>query len=169
MGHEQARTDRRGVAAPGAAVAAATAGDRATRPGPPDHDQRHAVADQDGDALARPARSAYGPWRTVATRFYHWTKSGLWQRILAELQRAGDAEGRLDWSVHMVDGTSIRAHRHTATPKERREIEHSAARPLGRLLTAAAALTDDRLLPIMASAASCTCAASGAADPSPSS
>ncbi len=111
----------------------------------------------------------YGPWRTVATRFYHWTKSGLWQRILAELQRAGDAEGRLDWSVHMVDGTSIRAHRHAAGAKGGRRIRRSAARPLGRLLTAAAALTDDRLLPIMASAASCICAASGAADPSPSS
>ena len=110
----------------------------------------------------------YGPWRTVATRFYHWTKSGLWRRSLAELQRAGDAEGRLDWSVHMVDGTSIRAHRHAAGT-EGGQIRRSAARPLGRLLTAAAALTDDRLLPIMASAASSMCAASGTGDPSPSS
>jgi len=29
----------------------------------------------------------FGPWRTVATRFYRWTKSGLWQQILAALQR----------------------------------------------------------------------------------
>ena len=42
----------------------------------------------------------YRPWRTVATRFYRWTRIGLWQRILAELQRDGDAAGRLDWSVH---------------------------------------------------------------------
>src|SRR5829696_4592036 len=29
----------------------------------------------------------FGPWRTVATRFYRWTRSGLWERILAELRR----------------------------------------------------------------------------------
>ena len=162
MGHEQARTDRRGVAAPGPLLPL-------QRPvtGRPARDHRTMI-----NAMlwltktGKPWRDLperYGPWRTVATRFYHWTKSGLWQRILAELQRAGDAEGRLDWSVHMVDGTSIRAHRHAAGAKG---AGKSGARPLapGRLLTAAAALTDDRLLPIMASAASCICAASGAAN-----
>jgi transposase len=69
----------------------------------------------------------YGPWRTVATRFYRWTKSGLWQRILAELQREGDAADELDWSVHMVDGTNIRAHRHAAGAKGGRKIRRSAA------------------------------------------
>ena len=64
--------------------------DRAARPRPPDHHQRHAVADQDGEPW-RELPERYGPWRTVATRFYRWTKSGLWQRILAELQRMGDA------------------------------------------------------------------------------
>jgi transposase len=92
----------------------------------------------------------YGPWRTVATRFYRWTRSGLWQRILAELQQEGDAAGKLDWTVHMVDGTSIRAHRHAAGAKGGRKAKRSAAR--------GAALS-----------ASCTCAASVAGDPSPSS
>jgi transposase len=92
----------------------------------------------------------YGPWRTVATRFYRWTRSGLWQRILAELQRSGDAAGKLDWSAHMVDGTSIRAHRHAAGAKGGRSVRRSAAR-------------------VAASAASCTCAASAADGRSPSS
>jgi transposase len=92
----------------------------------------------------------YGPWQTVATRFYRWTRSGLWQRILAELQREADAEGRLDWSVHMIDGTSIRAHRHAAGAKGGRKVRRSAARGA-------------------ASARSSMCAASGADDPSPSS
>jgi transposase len=35
----------------------------------------------------------FGPWRTVATRFYRWTRSGLWERILAELRRVADARG----------------------------------------------------------------------------
>ena len=92
----------------------------------------------------------FGPWRTVATRFYRWTRTGLWQRILAELQRAGDAAGKLDWSVHMVDGTSIRAHRHAAGAKGGRRARRSAARVAG-------------------SAASCICAASVAGGRLPSS
>jgi transposase len=71
----------------------------------------------------------YGPWQTVAARFYRWTRSGLWQRILAELQRAADAEGRLDWSLPMIDGTGIRAHRHAAGAKGGRKAKRSAARP----------------------------------------
>jgi transposase len=59
----------------------------------------------------------FGPWRTVATRFYRWTRSGLWDRILAELRRLADAAGQIDWDAHMVDGTNIRAHRCAAGGK----------------------------------------------------
>ena len=59
----------------------------------------------------------FGPWRTVATRFYRWTRSGLWERLLAELRRMADAAGGIDWEVHMVDGTSVRAHRCAAGGK----------------------------------------------------
>ena len=59
----------------------------------------------------------FGPWRTVATRFYRWTRSGLWDRILDELRRIADAHGGIDWDVHMVDGTSVQAHRCAAGGK----------------------------------------------------
>src|SRR5215204_2195334 len=59
----------------------------------------------------------YGPWRTVATRFYRWTASGLWQRILNTLHQMADAAGQIDWSVHHVDSTIIRAHQHAAGAK----------------------------------------------------
>ena len=59
----------------------------------------------------------FGPWRTVATRFYRWTRAGLWDRLLAELRRIADANGGIDWEVHMVDGTSVRAHRCAAGGK----------------------------------------------------
>jgi transposase len=59
----------------------------------------------------------YGPWRTVATRFYRWTRSGLWNRILAELRRIADAKGYIDWEVHMIDSTNVRAHRCAAGAK----------------------------------------------------
>jgi transposase len=52
----------------------------------------------------------YGPWAAVASRFYRWTKSGLWERILHALQAQADARGELDWDAHYVDGTVIRAH-----------------------------------------------------------
>jgi transposase len=82
----------------------------------------------------------FGPWQTVATRFYRWTRSGLWDRILAELRSIADARGGIDWEVHMIDGTNVRAHRCAAGAKG------------GSIVKPWAAL-------VGASAASCTCAA----------
>ena len=59
----------------------------------------------------------YGSWKTVSSRFYRWQKAGIWDRVLAELQRRADAEGRLDWSLHFVDSTVVRAHQHAAGAK----------------------------------------------------
>lgn len=56
----------------------------------------------------------YGPWSTVANRFYAWQKSGLWDRLLAALQREADANGALDWRTHYVDSSVMRAHQHAA-------------------------------------------------------
>ena len=59
----------------------------------------------------------YGPWQTVYTRFRRWTQAGVWDRLLAAVQRQADAVGELDWEVHFVDGTVIRAHQHAAGAK----------------------------------------------------
>jgi transposase len=59
----------------------------------------------------------YGPWQTLATRFYRWQAQGIWQRILDALPTQADASGDLDWEVHYVDGTIIRAHQHAAGAK----------------------------------------------------
>lgn len=56
----------------------------------------------------------YGPWQTVACRFYRWQKAGVWIRILASLQHQADARGVVDWSQHYVDGSVLRAHQHAA-------------------------------------------------------
>jgi transposase len=56
----------------------------------------------------------YGSWHTVSSRFYRWRSAGIWQRILAALQRQADQQGRLDWSLHFVDSTIVRAHQHAA-------------------------------------------------------
>ena len=60
----------------------------------------------------------YGPWRSVATRFYRWVKAGVWDRVLGELQRQADAQGELDWKLHHVDGSAVRAHQHAAGAKK---------------------------------------------------
>jgi transposase len=61
--------------------------------------------------------SRYGAWSTVSGRFYHWRKTGLWQQVLSALQSQADAKGRLNWDIHFVDGSVIRAHQHAAGAK----------------------------------------------------
>ena len=56
----------------------------------------------------------FGPWSTAWSRFRRWTAAGVWQRVLATLQRDADRAGRLDWTTHYVDGTVVRAHQHAA-------------------------------------------------------
>jgi transposase len=56
----------------------------------------------------------YGPWETVASRFYRWRRRGVWDRVLACLQAQADARGELDWLLHFVDGSVVRAHQHAA-------------------------------------------------------
>ncbi|UBV44822.1 IS5 family transposase (plasmid) [Deinococcus taeanensis] len=52
----------------------------------------------------------FGQWTTIASRFRRWTAKGIWQAIWTELQRQADQGGQLDWSMHFVDGTIVRAH-----------------------------------------------------------
>jgi transposase len=61
----------------------------------------------------------FGPWQTVYCRFRRWRQAGLWDRLLAQLQAAGDARGELDWALHFVDGTVVRAHQHAAGARKK--------------------------------------------------
>jgi transposase len=56
----------------------------------------------------------YGPYSTVANRFYRWRKAGILERIFAALLADGDARGALDWLLQYLDGTVVRAHQHAA-------------------------------------------------------
>ncbi|NJO75076.1 MAG: IS5 family transposase [Leptolyngbyaceae cyanobacterium RM1_406_9] len=60
----------------------------------------------------------YGAWATVSGRFYRWQRNGLWQQILQTLQPQADREGKLNWQLHHVDGSVIRAHQHAAGAKK---------------------------------------------------
>jgi transposase len=68
----------------------------------------------------------YGRWQTVYSRFRRWQLAGVWQRVLAALQAASDAAGQLDWSLHFVDGSVIRAHQQAAGAKKGGLIAPSA-------------------------------------------
>jgi transposase len=74
----------------------------------------------------------YGPIGTVTSRFYRWRKSGLWDRVFAQIQTQADGAGCIDWDIHFVDGTVVRAHQHAAgakggTPLRKRSATAGAA------------------------------------------
>jgi len=60
----------------------------------------------------------YGPWRTVASRFYRWRKAGVFQHLFDTVKQQADAAGQLDWDVHFIDSTIVRAHQHAAGAKK---------------------------------------------------
>lgn len=59
----------------------------------------------------------YGPWSTVYSRFWRWREAGIWDRIFAAVQQQADEAGAVDWSIHFVEGSVIRAHQHAAGAK----------------------------------------------------
>ena len=56
----------------------------------------------------------HGPVGTVSSRFYRWRAAGVWDQVLAALRAEADARGEVDWDLHPVDATVIRAHQHAA-------------------------------------------------------
>jgi transposase len=56
----------------------------------------------------------YGPWQSIYHHFNSWRRNKVFERILEALQIRLDAEGRIDWDLWSVDGTSIRASRAAA-------------------------------------------------------
>jgi transposase len=92
------------------------------RTGKPNHDHRQVVNGilwilRTGSPW-RDLPERYGKWQSVATRFYRWQKANIWQQVLKRLQADADRQGKLDWEVHYVDGTVIRAHQHAAGGKK---------------------------------------------------
>ena len=88
------------------------------RTGRPNHDHRRIL-----NGILWVHRTG-APWRdlpecsglvgTVSSRFYRWRAARVWDGVLAALQAEADAEGRLDWDLHFVDATIVRAHQHAA-------------------------------------------------------
>ena len=62
----------------------------------------------------------YGAWQTVSGRFYRWQRRGLWAQLLEELQHQAETIGQVNWEIHHVDGSIVRAHQHAAGAKRGR-------------------------------------------------
>jgi len=56
----------------------------------------------------------YGPWQSVYHWFNKWRGDGTWEQMLKALQIRLDRQGRIDWDLWCVDGTTIRASRAAA-------------------------------------------------------
>jgi transposase len=56
----------------------------------------------------------FGPWQTVYDHFSHWRREGVYERILQSLQIRLDREGKIDWDLWCIDGSSVRASRAAA-------------------------------------------------------
>jgi transposase len=71
----------------------------------------------------------YGKTKTVSSRFYRWRKNGTWERIFAELRAQADQDQELDWVIHFVDSTVVRAHQHAAGAKGGTQNRKPSAAP----------------------------------------
>ena len=56
----------------------------------------------------------FGPWKTVYHYFCCWRDDGTFGRILEALQIRLDRQGRIDWDLWCIDGSSVRASRASA-------------------------------------------------------
>lgn len=81
--------------------------------------------------MAKPPRTL---WESVATRFYRCQKANIWQQVLERLQETADRQGKLDWEVHYVDGSVIRAHQHAESWKKRGSAQEKLGRSLAKVL-----------------------------------
>src|SRR5512132_4094052 len=73
----------------------------------------------------------FGSWATVASRFYRWRRQGVWDRVLQALVADADARGELEWLLHFVDGSVVRAHQHAAGARRRPPAADLAAKARG--------------------------------------
>ena len=80
----------------------------------------------------------FGPWQTVYDYFSAWRKGGVFDRVLEALQIRLDRDGRIDWDLWCVDGSSVRAARCAAGAAKKVAGATRASRPTTRWAAAAA-------------------------------
>jgi transposase len=56
----------------------------------------------------------FGPWQTVYDYYRNWRDRGIFEKILQSLQIRLDRQGKIDWDLWCIDGSSVRASRAAA-------------------------------------------------------
>ena len=85
----------------------------------------------------------FGPWESVYSRFRAYIKHGILDTILATLQRDALEKGHMKLRLVCVDGTYIRAHRHAAGARQKKQELHKPMRKQARKNRRSAAPGED--------------------------
>ncbi len=56
----------------------------------------------------------FGPWQTVYDYYRNWRDRGIFEKILQSLQIHLDRQGKINWDLWCIDGSSVRASRAAA-------------------------------------------------------
>ena len=80
----------------------------------------------------------YGNYKSVNHRFNRWRRDGTFDRVLKALQIRLDKQGKIDWDLWLVDGTSIRASR-AAAGARKKSVQPTRSSPTTTHWAAAAA------------------------------
>lgn len=56
----------------------------------------------------------FGNWNTIYKNFRRWAEAGVWEDLLAHVQKRASLAGEIDWVVS-VDSSIARVHQHGAT------------------------------------------------------
>jgi transposase len=59
----------------------------------------------------------FGSWKTIYNTFSRWRDNGIWQHVVAELERDAAFRKDINWKLHFVDSTIVRTHQHGACVK----------------------------------------------------
>ncbi|MFC9949142.1 IS5 family transposase [Streptomyces prasinus] len=94
-----------------------------------------------------------GSFQTAHKRLIRWAVDGTWERILAAVLAAADADADIGWTVS-VDSTVCRAHQHAAAARKRgtrgraEPDDHALGRSRGGLSTKVHLASDSRARPL---------------------
>src|SRR3712207_3889015 len=79
----------------------------------------------DNGAKWRQIPAELGPWWMAAQTFSHWSRLGVWERLLEAARRRG---GGIEAGMSFLDGTGIRAHHKAAGAAKKGALQRSATR-----------------------------------------
>ncbi|MEV0375845.1 IS5 family transposase [Streptomyces sp. NPDC050636] len=93
-----------------------------------------------------------GSFQTAHRRLIRWAVDGTWERILAAMLAAADADDDIDWAVS-VDSTVVRAHQHAAGARKKgarsgEPADHALGRSRGGLSTKVHLAADGHARPL---------------------